>query len=156
MRVITLPDIDDLILQAKKSERKRTLFRLHQHEEPVQRMVNAIAPGSYITPHKHENPDKVELFTILKGQVAVLHFNNRGDIEAIYMLEDRGLNRVVEIPPRTFHTIIAVEPSALLEIIEGPYDVRTHKQFATWAPLEDTPRARDYLMYLEAIVHNWK
>jgi cupin fold WbuC family metalloprotein len=156
MRVITMPDIDDLILQAKKMERKRTIFRLHQHEETVQRMINAIVPGSYVTPHKHENPDKVELFNILKGRVAVLHFNDRGDIEAMHLLEDRGLKRVVEIPPRIYHTIIALEPSALFEIIQGPYNANTHKQFAPWAPLEDTPRARDYLMYLEAIVHNWK
>jgi cupin fold WbuC family metalloprotein len=156
LRIITQFEIDDLIFQAKKSPRKRVILRLHEHHEPVQRMVNAMIPSTYITPHKHEDPDKVELFSILKGRIAVLQFDELGEVIGVVMLDARGINKVVDIPPRTYHTLIAFEPSASLEIIQGPYDEKTHKQFAPWAPLEDKSKADDYLMYLTSIVENWK
>lgn len=156
LRIVTQFEIDDLIFQAKKSLRKRAVLRLHKHHEPVQRMLNAMIPGTYITPHKHENPDKVELFNILKGRIAVLQFDEVGEVEGVVILEAQGNNRIADIPARTYHTLIALEPSASLEIIQGPYDAKTHKHFAPWAPLEDNPKAHDYLMYLTSIVENWK
>ena len=156
MRAITQVEIEQIIWQAKKSQRKRAILRLHQHEDLVQRMVNAFIPGTYVRPHKHENPDKVELFSILKGKVAVLKFNHIGEVDAVLELDEQGSIKIVEIPPRTYHAIVALEPSALLEIIEGPYVEASHKQMATWAPPEDSPKAGDYLIYMTSIVDNWK
>ena len=156
MRAITRLELDNLLIEAKALPRKRTILRLHEHHEHVQRMVNIIHPGSYVTPHKHENPDKVELFTILLGQVSVIQFNDLGEIVEVHTLGEYSPTRLVEIPPRVYHTVIAQEPSALLEIIEGPYDADTHKKFASWAPREEQPRARDYLLYLASIVDNWR
>lgn len=156
MRSISQVEIEDLIFQAKQSPRKRVILRLHEHHEPVQRMINAMIPGTYIPPHKHENPDKVELFAILKGRVAVLQFSERGNVEVIIKLESDGNLKIVDIPPRTYHSIIPLEPSAALEIIQGPYDVNSHKQFAPWSPLEEDTKANDYLMYLTSIVENWR
>jgi cupin fold WbuC family metalloprotein len=156
MRAITRLELDNLLIEAKKLPRRRTILRLHQHHEPVQRMVNALHPGSYVTPHKHENPDKVELFALLLGQVSIVQFNDLGEIVEVQRLSENSPTRLVEITPRTYHTVIAHEPSALLEIIEGPYDAATHKVFASWAPREEHPRARDYLLYLASIVDNWK
>lgn len=155
LRSITRFEIDELIVHAKNNDRKRHIFRLHEHHEPVQRMVNAMIPGTYIQPHKHENPDKVELFNILKGSIAVLQFSATGDVDVVIKLDAMGATRIVDIPPRTFHTLIPLEASAALEIIQGPYDERTHKQPASWSPKEDDPKAGDYLMYLTSIVHNW-
>jgi len=156
MRSITQFEIDELIAKARQSPRKRAILRLHEHEEPVQRMVNALLPGTYVAPHKHEDPDKVELFCILVGRIAVLQFDGRGEVEAVLILDAKGHIRIVDIPPRTYHSLIPLMPSAALEIIQGPYDVSTHKQFASWAPKEDSPKAPDYLLHLESIVHNWK
>lgn len=155
MRAIRQVEIEQLIWQASKSTRKRAILRLHEHEEVVQRMVNAVLPGTYVPPHKHENPDKVELFSILKGQVAVLRFNDIGEIDSVLLLDEHGPIKIVEIPPRTYHSIVALEPSAVLEIIQGPYDVATHKKIADWAPPEDSLKARDYLIYMTSIVENW-
>lgn len=155
MRAITQVEIEQLIWQASKSTRKRAILRLHEHEESVQRMVNAVLPGTYVPPHKHETPDKVELFSILKGKVAVLKFNEIGEIDAVLPLDDNGPIKIVEIPPRTYHSIVALKPSAMLEIIQGPYVAFTHKQLAEWAPPEDSPKARDYLIYMTSIVENW-
>jgi len=149
IRAITQQMIEDLIVQAAASPRKRTIYRLHDHEEPVQRMVNAMIPGTYTPPHKHENPDKVELFSILVGKVAVLHFDDAGRIETVCVLAERGPVKIVDIAPRTYHALVVLEPSAVMEIIQGPYDARTHKQFAPWAPPENTPEAADYLRQIE-------
>ncbi|MEL6527255.1 MAG: WbuC family cupin fold metalloprotein, partial [Chloroflexota bacterium] len=113
LRSITTTEIEELIFNAKRQPRKRHILRLHEHHEPVQRMVNALVPGTYITPHKHENPDKVELFNILKGKVAILQFSPRGEVEQVVTLSAHGLFRVVDIPPRMYHSIIPLEPSAV-------------------------------------------
>lgn len=155
MRSIEMVEIEQLIWQAKKSEHKRAMLRLHEHEEAVQRMINAMIPGTYIPPHKHEDPDKVELLSILKGRIAVLKFNKIGEVETVLELSETGTIKIVDIPPRTYHAVVALEPAAMLEIIQGPYIEATHKQFAAWAPPEDSPKANDYLIYLMSIVDNW-
>lgn len=154
MRAISQYDIDELIRQAENHPRKRAMLRLHEHHEPVQRMINAMVPGTYFPPHKHENPDKVELVAVLKGKVACVHFDNLGDIEEIFLLDQHGAIKMVEVPPRTYHTLLVLEPSALLEIIQGPYDEATHKHFAPWAPREETAKAADYVLHLASIVEN--
>jgi cupin fold WbuC family metalloprotein len=155
MRTISDSDIAALMAQAEQSPRKRAIFRLHEHHEPVQRMVNAILPGSYVQPHKHENPDKVELFSILVGKVACLQFDASGVVEEVYVLDTNGTLKIVDIAPRIYHTLIALQPSALLEIIQGPYEAQTHKTFAHWSPAENTPGVAEYLARLETIVREW-
>lgn len=150
MRVITDDMVDVLIAEAAASPRKRTIYRLHEHEEPVQRMVNALVPGTYITPHQHARPPKVELMCILKGRVALLQFSPSGDVAEVHMLDERGPNRIVDIAPGTFHNMVALTPCAVLEVITGPYDPATHKQFAAFAPSEGAPEAGAYLASLEA------
>lgn len=149
MRTITATMIDDLIAQAAASARKRTIYRLHEHEEPVQRMVNALVPGTYVTPHQHAAPPKVELLSILRGQVAALHFTSDGQVEAVHILDENGPIKVVDIAPGEFHNMVALTPCAVLEIVKGPYDAATHKQFAPWAPAEGQPGTDDYLKMLE-------
>jgi len=100
MRAITQDFIRDLMRQAEQSPRKRAIFRLHEHEEPVQRMVNAMLPGTYVTPHKHENPDKVELFSILVGRIACLRYSETGEVAEVIVLDAQGDIRIVDIPPR--------------------------------------------------------
>jgi cupin fold WbuC family metalloprotein len=151
MRIITQELITNLIEQAAQSERKRIPYRLHEHHEPVQRMVNALIPGTYVTPHKHQNPDKVELIALLVGKVACFKFSSEGEVEEVHVLEENGAIRAVDIRPGVYHTFIALAPSAVLEIIQGPYHADTHKQFATWAPMEGNPGTAEYLQRLEAL-----
>ena len=155
MRTITASMIAELIDQARQSPRLRTIYRLHEHEEPVQRMVNALIPGTYTTPHKHENPDKVELFTILVGKVACVQFTDAGTVEQVHVLDAAGPVKVVDIAPRTWHSLVALEPSAVVEIIQGPYEAATHKNFAPWAPAEGTPETAAYLAKLTETVQQW-
>ena len=151
MRTITQQLLQDLIERAQQSQRKRVPYNLHEYHEPVQRMVNALLPGTYVAPHKHENPDKVELIAVLTGRVACFRFSDTGDVQEVHILEANGPVRAVDIRPGIYHTFVALEPSAVLEIIQGPYQQDTHKQFATWAPLEGTPETVGYLARLETL-----
>ena len=150
MRTISDSHIDDLIEQAHQSPRLRTIYRLHEHEEPVQRMVNALVPGTYITPHKHENPPKVELMAVLRGRVAMLCFEPDGAVSEVHVLDPAGPLRAVDIAPGEIHSMVALEPSAVLEIVQGPFEAATHKQFTDFAPREDDPAAAAYLQGLLA------
>lgn len=145
--------VDDQLLKklsdkAQKSVRKRAHHLFHQFEDPVQRMVNAMEPGSYIPPHKHENPDKIEAFSILAGRAACLEFDDQGKIVKIHILDKKGPKYAVDIPPRTWHTFVSLKSgTALFEVIQGPYDPKTHKNTADWAPPED--EGQDYLKEIE-------
>jgi cupin fold WbuC family metalloprotein len=154
MRLITRELINQLIEQAGQSERKRVPYRFHEHTDPVQRMINAIVPGSYITPHKHENPDKVEMIAILAGKAAVVHFSDTGQVQDVFVLDENGPIRGVDIPPRLYHNFVALTPCAVLEIIQGPYQAETHKKFASWAPHEGAAGCPAYLERLEALIES--
>ena len=52
--------INGVLKKAQSSSRKRTNYNFHKsYDAPLQRMLNAAEPGTYIRPHKHENPDKI-------------------------------------------------------------------------------------------------
>jgi len=145
MKTISHTVIDRTSEEAKASPRKRAVLLLHRHEDAVQRMLNAIEPESYIRPHKHEAPDKVELYFALRGGALVVQFDDKGVVTDTAVITPHGPILGVEIEPRTWHTLVALESgTVLLEIIEGPYDERTHKRFAPWSPATES-EGRDYL-----------
>jgi cupin fold WbuC family metalloprotein len=139
--------LEEVCQGAKTSPRKRKNFNFHcDNNEPVQRMLNALEPGTYVRPHKHETPDKKESFIILKGRVLVIEFDHKGNIRDSVLLDLATGNFGIEIPPRTYHTVISLEPGSIVyEVKDGPYDFRLDKDFAEWAPEEGTAEAGDYL-----------
>ncbi|MEK6842301.1 MAG: WbuC family cupin fold metalloprotein [Nanoarchaeota archaeon] len=137
--------IEETLREAHDSPRKRAVYCFHKSDETLQRMINAMLRDTYVRPHKHENPDKLETFFILRGDVAVLTFDNNGTIDDKVVLREFGDNKVAEIPPRTWHSLIVLSPeAAVYEIIDGKYDPMTHKNFAPWAPSEDDPSFEKY------------
>lgn len=135
MRLIDAPLLEHLRREADASPRKRAIHRFHEHEEPVQRMLNALRDDSYVQPHRHADPDKVELFVALTGRILVLEFDDAGALSAHAVLDAEGPVRGCEIRPRTWHALLALDAVAVaLEIIEGPYEANSHKKFAPWAP----------------------
>jgi len=152
MRLITKQLLDDLLAQAAADPRGRVPYRFHEHEDPVQRMLNAITPGSYVTPHKHEDPDKVELIAPLVGAAAMFQYDDSGEITEVHIMSPDSLVIGVDIPPRTYHNFVAITPCVVLEIIQGPYRAETHKKFAPFAPIEGSPECAAYLAKLEAVI----
>lgn len=158
MRVITDELLQDLMRQAEAAPRGRVHYLLHEHHEVVQRMINAMQPRAYFPPHKHEDPDKVELMCPLIGRFAYLEFAPDGTVQQIAVIDaavQGSQARLVDIPPRTYHAIVALSPAAVLEIIQGPFEAATHKRFAPFAPLEGSPDATAYLAHLRGLVEDY-
>ncbi|HNX07002.1 MAG TPA: WbuC family cupin fold metalloprotein [Bacteroidales bacterium] len=130
--------LNELSTEAKGSARRRKNHNFHQGDhEVLQRMLNALSPGTYIRPHKHADPKKNEIFIILRGRALVVEFDDEGHISDHIILDKATEDYTTEIPPGRYHTIIALEAgSVVYEIKEGPYCQATDKIFAPWAPEE--------------------
>lgn len=147
MEIINDRMIDGLSTEARTLPRKRTNLNFHEGEDDlIQRMLNALEPGSYIQPHRHANPPKREVFIALSGRLLVVFFGDEGRITSHTVLDqDRGVYGI-EIPEGTWHTVIALESNTVVyEIKDGPYDISSDKEFAIWAPSENTSEADGYL-----------
>jgi cupin fold WbuC family metalloprotein len=113
--------------------------------DTFQRMLNCIEPGSYCRPHKHESPDKREVFIILKGTVVVIEFDNDGNIVEKIVLNNSTGQFGVEIPPSTWHSILALESGTVVyECKDGPYSPLNDKDFAPWSPEEGSEEVENY------------
>ncbi len=141
------PDLtDNLLKKSFDSERKRVNYNFHEHHEPINRFLNALQPETYCRPHKHQNPDKFEVFLIFSGLAAILEFNDDGTVSDIFILDPAKGNFGVEIAPGVWHTIVCLKADTLCyEIKEGPYDPQSAKYFAGFAPPEGAAEAKVYL-----------
>ncbi len=139
--------LDKTSEEAKAAPRRRMNFNFHKNSaDTLQRMLNAIEPASYVQPHKHENPDKREVFFVLRGRMAVLEFDELGNITDLIILNPLKGNFGVEIPAKTYHTIISLEQDTVAyEVKDGPYNPLADKNFAPWAPEEGSAEAEQYL-----------
>jgi len=146
--------LDQTSRLAKESPRRRMNFNFHLFpEDTLQRLLNAIEPYSYIQPHKHELPDKREVFFALKGRIVVLEFDNDGNICDHIILDPTVGNFGAEIDARTWHTIISLEPgSVAYEFKDGPYNPIDDKNFAPWAPKEGSAEVEKYMNGIFAIL----
>lgn len=135
MKLIEASLIAEVAAAAAASPRRRMNHDFHEAHEVVQRMLNALRDDSYVRPHRHADPDKVEVFLALTGRFLVLTFDDAGAVTGHAVLDPAGPVRGAEIPPRTWHALLALDPVAVaFEVIQGPYDPVTHKTFAAWAP----------------------
>lgn len=156
MGMIKITDefINSISRKAKQSPRRRMNYNFHpNHEDPLHRLLNAMEPGTYVQPHKHENPDKFEIFLALRGRFAVFTFDDEGNITDHIILDAQQGNYGVEIAERTYHTLVSLESgSVAYEVKAGPYSASTSKNFAPWAPAEGDETVSDYLESLHSAV----
>lgn len=147
---ITSDELDKLSRKAKDSVRKRMNYNYHEQlDDTLQRMIHAMHKGTYVQPHKHEDPDKREAFIILRGRVALIEFDSNGKPVNHIILDGKAGNYGVEIPPKTWHSLIALEnDSVVYEVKDGPYSPDDDKNFATWAPKEGDEECRQYIQNL--------
>lgn len=147
MKLIKQQTLDGLSRQAARSERRRKNLNLHDdYDDPCQRLFNAVEPGSYVRPHRHTNPPKPECFLAVRGRMALVVFDELGEIEEIVPFGDGSDVLAVELPPGIWHMLVALEPgSVFFEAKPGPYRPVTDKDFAPWAPAEKSAAAEQYL-----------
>jgi cupin fold WbuC family metalloprotein len=130
--------LNSVLAKAKESPRRRMNHNFHtDFSDPINRMLNCFVSDTYFRPHKHENPDKREVFLVLKGSLVVIIFDEVGNIIDHIVLNQANGSFGVEIPPREWHTIVCLEPETVIyELKDGPYMPINDKNFAQWAPAE--------------------
>jgi cupin fold WbuC family metalloprotein len=151
MKIFDAQYLNGLTSQAVGSPRLRQHRNIHQsYQDVCQRLFNAIEPGSYIRPHRHAGDPRAELLIAVRGLMALVTFDERGNVIGVLRfgsdMYGDGLAAGAEVPPGTWHTVIALVPGCvLLEVKAGPFDPDQPKDLACWAPAEGTPATADYL-----------
>jgi cupin fold WbuC family metalloprotein len=151
MKVFSSEYLTDLSTLAVGKARKRQHQNIHySYADLCQRLFNAIEPKSYIRPHMHGSDPKDELLIAVRGLMALVIFDDKGQVTGIVRFaasrSDEGLAVGVEVPANTWHTVVSLEVgSILLEVKEGPFDPEKPKDLAPWAPDENGPEAKHYL-----------
>jgi cupin fold WbuC family metalloprotein len=166
-KMATLSDHKDFVIidksliekkaqQATENERLREIHILHQeHKDNLHRMLNAFQPKSYVVPHRHLEDPKDEAIIILKGSIGCICFNEDGSIipESVCYLSQNSDRIGLDVRAGVWHTFFALEKDTVIfEVKSGPYTRATDKDFAPWAPKEDSPDALAYLAKLEDTV----
>ncbi|MGE5517561.1 MAG: WbuC family cupin fold metalloprotein [Bacteroidota bacterium] len=149
MKIVSASQLSTMAADAATAPRRRTHATLHDDlADPVQRVVIALQPGTYVRPHRHAD-DVWELFAVLDGALAVLIFAEDGTVLRRVELRAHG-DRMVQVAPGAWHTIVALAPdTTAFEIKPGPYRANTDKNFAAWSPAEGEPGAAAMVRWYE-------
>jgi cupin fold WbuC family metalloprotein len=136
--------------KADESPRRRAHHLIHDsHDEPVQRMLIALQPGTYFRPHRHRRPAKWELVLVLRGIAAWIGFDDQGRVAG---RTEAGAHREVkgmEYPPGTWHSLVCLRPDTIIfECKPGPFSPVHSEDFAPWAPEEGAPDAADCVRWM--------
>jgi cupin fold WbuC family metalloprotein len=141
-----------VIAAAQGSPRRRMNDNLHQMQDGIHRLLNATEPSTYVRPHRHAQPAITETLCVLSGRGAILTFDDRGECLERAVLSNSDGCRVAEIPPATWHTLIALESGTVwFEVKAGPYVPIPAEDLAPWAPAPESDSAAAYLRSLRAI-----
>lgn len=112
--------IDQITAQAEQSPRLRMNFNLHERlDAKAQRLINVLLPGTILPIHRHRNT--AETYMLLRGKMFVVFYDEMGGQIERYLLDPIIGNYGVQIPKGQWHTVEVIEPSAILEVKDGPY-----------------------------------
>ncbi|MGF1615444.1 MAG: WbuC family cupin fold metalloprotein [Gammaproteobacteria bacterium] len=138
MQLITQNHLESLSSQAQRSARRRANWNLHPRlADPIQRFCNAMEPGTYVRPHRHQLFGRWELFLAITGAALVVTFGHDGSLLTRTVIGVDGPHYGLEIPVGVWHTVVSLRSGTVLfEVKPGPYAPLTDKDFAPWAPAE--------------------
>jgi len=148
MKIIDQACLAALAEKSAALPRRRTNLNLHPElSDPIQRLLNAGHPDSYVRPHRHDE-GRWELFTILTGALALLTFSDSGEVLTRHELRP-GQTQAIEIDGGVWHSILFLDAgTSILEFKPGPYAPASDKDFARWAPPENSPDAPRMLAWM--------
>ena len=153
MKIINEQLLDETQAKALQSPRLRMNYNFHERlDDPINRLLNAMEPGTYLRPHRHLNPAKDEIFLLLRGKVAVFLFSQDGNISAFSFVFAKEGAYGAEIKAGTWHGLLVLESgSVIYEIKQGPFAPLAPENLAPWSPeAEDTEGVKKYLEWLES------
>jgi len=132
VKLVSPSQLDALGKAAEASPRRRANLNLHPElGDPIQRLAIAMAPDSYVRPHRHAHT--WELLTPLRGRFLGLHFDDQGVVIARAVLGEDAAT--LETPVNTYHSMLALGTTGVvLEVKHGPYQPIT--DHAPWSPAE--------------------
>lgn len=150
MKIISDQTLSELSQKAALLPRRRLNLNFHEElSDPINRMLNAFELGTYVQPHKHENPDKREVFIVLRGSLLLVIFDDSGNPIDFILLDPAKGTHAIEIPAGVWHSVISLaQGTVVYEIKDGPYIQPLDKNFASWAPKEGDMDCENYLSRL--------
>jgi cupin fold WbuC family metalloprotein len=143
--------LSEVVEAARQSPRRRMILPFHQSAgDSLHRMFNALQPESYVQPHRHLDPPKAETVVVIKGAICFVVFSDRGDITDWSVLSAGDDAFGIDAAPGLYHTFFALQPDTVVfEAKVGPYHPASEKDFADWAPREESPESASYLAALQ-------
>lgn len=155
IQAITSSILDELLQRARQSPRRRAIHCLHEGDwEHCHRMLNALTPGTYVRPHRHDSEYQSEAFILLCGKLALLLFDEVGHVDFV---RSRILSPAdglfgMDIPPGIWHSLVALQDAVIYEVKGHPaggYVQDRDKNFADWSPEEGAVESEAYLQKME-------
>ena len=147
--------LDATTEKARLSPRLRMNYNFHETlDDPVNRLINAMEPDTYLRPHRHKNPDKNEIFLLLRGKAALFLFDDEGAVTESVILDPKAGVYGGEIPCDVWHTLVVLESgSVVYEVKQGPFAPLSPENLASWSPdVEDTKAVKQFLDKLKSLI----
>lgn len=154
MKIIDTSLLNETSERAKQSPRLRMNYNFHDSlAAPVNRLLNAMEPDTYLRPHRHLTPPKEEIFLILRGKAILFIFDNQGGISKTITLSPQEGTYGAELEPGIWHGLLVIEPNTVIyEVKEGPFTPLSADDLAPWSPeATNTETAKAYMEHL----HNY-
>ena len=155
MKLIDEQLLNETTELAKQSPRLRMNYNFHESlDDPINRLINAMEPDTYLRPHRHKNPDKNEIFLLLRGKAALFLFDDTGNITEQVILNPESGIYGGEIPCDVWHTLIVMESgSVVYEVKQGPFAPLSSENMAPWSPaVEDTEGVKMFMNKLKSLI----
>lgn len=152
MKIITRDLVLQISAEAVQNVRLRKNHNFHPSDSSrCHRLLNAIEPGSYIRPHRHQDPEKDEAFILMCGRLGIVIFSDTGEVvEKTELSHDSG-HLAVDIPHGVYHTALSLESGTVFyEVKAGPYLLLKEEELPRWAPVESDPQAQVFLAHLRS------
>ncbi len=145
MKTIMADDLNKLGAQAAQSPRLRANYNIHSDlADPIQRLVIAMQPGTYIRPHRH--PHTWELLYAMRGRFLVLHFDDVGMVIRRTILGEDC--KVLETAAGDWHAVLSLDEGAVIfEVKHGPYTPISENDYAAWSQPDGTEEAAQLLAW---------
>ncbi len=140
-------DLSALVARARSAARRRQNLNIHgRTDDSINRLLNAVEPGSYIRPHRHS--DKLETLLAVAGSFELIFFDDEYRLLRRAFLGGSGAT-LIEYPANTWHSLIALQTGSIFfEVKAGPYEPLRAEDYLPGWPAEnsaDVPRALSWL-----------
>lgn len=139
MKIIDKALLDRTTEQARKESRLRKNYNLHERLcDPVNRLLNALEPGTYVPAHRHSHPAKDETVFVLRGSIVSAIFDDAGNIIERAVIDPAHGVYGFDIPAGQWHGLLVRESGTVVfEVKKGPFTPLTEEDIAPWTPRTD-------------------